>query len=134
MRKLGPRFLLGFSLSLSVIVGAAGCHRDTSTVDTAAAPDNSGPDPADVNLAPVDNSQPATAPASAPQRRVLGTSSQAQPQQSAESYAPQYPPQTTPEQYPTQQTAAPPPDQDQAYQDAQTAEQLGHRVRAWGGR
>src|SRR5882762_6302802 len=84
-------------------------------------PDNSGPDPANVNMAPVANNQPQPAAAPAPKSAVLGVRYQVQPQQSAEQYPPQqYPPQ----QYPPQETAPPPPDQDQAYQDAQTAEQL----------
>lgn len=96
MNKLVPRFLLGLSLGVFTLVGAAGCHSDTGAVNAAAVPDNSGPDPANANLAPIDNNQP-------------------QPQQVAQSYAPQYPP---------QQTAPPPSDQDQAYQDAQTLDEL----------
>src|ERR1700733_12066475 len=58
MHNLAPRFLLGLSLGVLTLVGAAGCHRDPNAVDTASAPDSSGPDPADANMAPVDNSQP----------------------------------------------------------------------------
>ncbi len=104
MYKSGPQFFLGLTLGFVTLVGATGCHRDPNFVDSASAPDNSGPDPADANMAPVDNSQPALAPASAPaaapapppQGRVLAIRSEAQPQQTAESYAPQYPPQQTP--------------------------------------
>ena len=109
MNKLVPRLLLGLSLCVFTLVGAAGCHSDTGAVNAAAVPDNSGPDPANANLAPVDNNQPQPAP----QGAVLGIRSQAQPQQVAQSYAPQYPPQQ-----------AAPPDQDQAYQDAQTLDEL----------
>jgi len=112
MYKLVPRFLLGLSLGTLALVGAVGCHREEPA--TAAAADNSGIDPADANMAPVDNSQPQSAAAPA-QGRVLGVRSQAQPQQSAESYAPQAAP---------QQAAPPPPDQNQAYQDAQAYDQL----------
>src|ERR1700733_2341913 len=110
MHKLGPRFLLGLSLGVLTLVGAAGCHREDP--DTTTVANNAGPDPADANMAPVDNSQPQPAAAPAPaQGRVLGIRSQAQPQQTAEAYAPQPL---------AQQTAPPPPDQDQqAYQDAQ---------------
>jgi hypothetical protein len=94
-------------------------------------PDNSGPDPANANMAPVANNQPQPAAAPVPRRAVLGVRYQAQPQQSYEQYpqqqypSQQYPPQQYPQQqYPPQETAPPPPDQDQAYQDAQTAEQL----------
>jgi len=107
MNKLIPRLLLGLSLGVLTLVGAAGCHNDTGAVNAATVPDNSGPDPADANMAPVDNNQPQPAP----QGAVLGIRYQAQPQQVAASYAPQYPP---------QEAAPPPPDQDQAYQDAQT--------------
>ncbi len=111
MYKLVPRFLLGLSLCFLTLAGTTGCH---SGPDAAAVADNSGPDPADANMAPVDNSQPQSAVAPAPaQGQVLGARYQAQPQQSAEQYAPQAAP---------QQTA--PPDQDQAYQDAQAYDQL----------
>lgn len=111
MNKLIPRLLLGLSLGVLTLVGAAGCHNDTGAVNAATVPDNSGPDPADANMAPVDNNQPQPAP----QGAVLGIRYQAQPQQVAASYAPQYPP---------QEAAPPPPDQDQAYQDAQTLDEL----------
>jgi hypothetical protein len=117
MDNLGPRYFLGLSLGLLMLLPATGCHRDLNAAQTASAANNSGPDPADANLAPVpNNNQPR--PASAPQTQgaVLGVRYQAQPQQSYEQYPPQ--------QYPSQQTAPPPSDQDQAYQDAQTAEQL----------
>jgi len=58
MNKFAPRFLLGFCIGLATFVGAVGitaCHQATQA---ASAPDNSGPDPADANMAPVDNSQP----------------------------------------------------------------------------
>jgi WXXGXW repeat (2 copies) len=111
MYKQAPRFLLGLSLGFFSLVGA-GCHRDLNATGLAATPDNSGPDPAAANMAPVNNSQPAAAPAPATQGAVLGIRSQAPaPQQSYE-------------QYPPQQAAPPPPDQDQDYQDAQTAAQL----------
>ena len=111
MYKLGPRFLLGFSLAIVTVVGAAGCHREDP--DAAAVADNSGPDPADANLAPVNNNQPEQAAAAAPaQGQVLGIRSQAVPQMSAV-------------QYPPQQAGPPPPqDQDEAYQDAQAYDQL----------
>ena len=121
MDSSGPRLFLGLSLGFLTLVGAAGCHRDPNYAEAASAPNNSGPDPADANMAPVANNQPLPAAAPAPKSAVLGIRAQAQPQQSAEQYPPQqYPPQ----QYPPQETAPPPPDQDQAYQDAQTAEQL----------
>ena len=62
MYKLAPRFFLGLSLGVASLVGAvaiSGCHKG---VEPAAIPDNSGPDPADANMAPVDNSQPQPAP------------------------------------------------------------------------
>src|SRR5271168_3890207 len=112
MHKFVPRFLLGLSLGILTLVGATGCNRES---DAAPAADNSGPDPADANMAPVDNSQPQPTVAPAPaQGQVLGVRSQAQPQQSAEQYAP---PQAAPPP-PTDQT------QDQAYQDAQAYDQL----------
>src|ERR1700753_343505 len=116
MHNLVPRFLLGLSLGALTLVGAAGCHREEPSATNVA--DNSGPDPADANLAPVDNSQPQSTAAPAP-ARVLGIRSQAQPQQNAELYA-----QVPPQQPAPQQTAPPPPDQDQAYQDAQAYEHL----------
>ncbi len=80
MYQFVPRFLLGFSLAIFAFAGISGCHR----VDPDATPiaDNSGPDPADANLAPVDTTQPqpASAPASVPaQGRVLPARAQAQP-------------------------------------------------------
>jgi hypothetical protein len=101
MDKLSPRFLLGLSLGIATLAGAAafsGCHKadDLAPANTA---DNAGPDPADANMASPDGSQPA-APA-----RVLGIRSQSQPQQSAEQYVPQ---------------AAPPPNE--AISAAQTAQ------------
>jgi hypothetical protein len=116
MLNFVPRFLLGLSLGALTLVGAAGCHREEASA--AAVADNSGPDPADANMAPVDNSQPqqsATVPA---QGAVLGIRSQPPSPQSAELYAPQGAPQQP------QQTASPQSDQDQAYQDAQAYEQL----------
>ena len=113
MHKLIPRFLFGLSVSILMVVGAAGCHQEQPASATVA--DNSGPDPADVNLAPVDNSQPQQPV----QGQVLGIRSQAQPQQSVE----QYPSQSGPQE-PQQQAAPPPLDQDQAYQDAQTLDEL----------
>src|SRR5438874_2472630 len=101
MDKLGPRFLLSFSLGLLVLAGAAGCHRDLNAAQAAPAADNSGPDPADANLAPVANNQPRPSSAPATQGAVLGVRYQAQSQQSYEQYPPQqYPPQQT---YPDQQ-------------------------------
>ena len=80
MHNFVPRFLLGLSLGALTLVGAAGCHREEAVVTAAA--DNSGPDPANANMAPVDNNQlQSAAPA---QGQVLGIRSQAQPQQSAE--------------------------------------------------
>jgi WXXGXW repeat (2 copies) len=116
MDKLGPRFFLGLSLGFLTLIGTTSCHRDPNFANASSAPDNSGPDPADSNLAPVPNNQPlsAAAPVPASKSAVLGIRAQAQPQQSAEQYPPQ--------QYPPQQTAL--PDQDQAFQDAQAAEQL----------
>jgi WXXGXW repeat (2 copies) len=113
MYKFAPRLLLGFSIGLAAFAGAvaiSGCHQAPN--DAASVPDNSGPDPADANMAPVDNSQPQQAAAPA---RVLGIRSQAPaPQQNSEQYAPQQ--------------AAPPPDQsypaDQSAQDAQDYNQL----------
>src|SRR5271170_1866645 len=115
MQRLVPRFLLGLSLGLT-LAGVAGCHRDPGAANAEAVADNSGPDPADANMAPVDHSQ--TPPAPAAQGAVLGFRSQSQPQQSAEQFA-------AGAQEPAPQQASPPaplPDQDQAYQDAQTAE------------
>src|ERR1700733_5911155 len=110
MDSSGPRLFLGLSLGFLTLVGAAGCHRDPNFAEAASAPNNSGPDPADANMAPVANNQPLPAVAPAPKSAVLGIRAQAQPQQSAEQYPPQqYPPQ----QYPPQQAAPPPPDQDQ---------------------
>jgi hypothetical protein len=107
MYKFAPRFLLGFSIGLAALAGAAGISGCHSASTTAATPDNSGADPADANMAPVDNSQPQQA---APQARVLGVSSQAPPQQSSEQYS---------------QEQAPPPDQSYpADQDAQDYNQL----------
>src|SRR5438270_11971924 len=130
MDNIGPRYFLGLSLGLLMLLPAAGCHRDLNAAQATSASDNSGPDPADANLAPVPNHQPLPASAPATQRAaqgaVLGVRYQAQPQQSYEQYPPQQlPAQQTypPQQYP-QQTAPAPPDQDQAYEDAQTAEQL----------
>ena len=114
MYKQAPRVLLGLSLGFLSLVGA-GCHRDLNATGLAATPDNSGPDPAAANMAPVNNNQPA-APAPPAQGAVLGIRSQAPPQQSYEQYPPQ--------QYPPQETAPPPSDQDQTYQDAQTAAEL----------
>src|ERR1700729_1487550 len=116
MHNFVPRFLLGLSLGALTLVGAAGCHREDPSAATVA--DNSGPDPADANMAPVDNSQPQQPGAVAPQGAVLGIRSQAPSPQSAALYAPQAAPQQP------QQTAPPQPDQDQAYQDAQAYEQL----------
>lgn len=100
-----PRFLLGFSIGIASLIGAvgiAGCH---STSNPAAVADNSGPDPADANMAPVDNSQQQAA-VPAPPARVLGIRSQSQSQQTAEQYAPQA-------------TAPPaPPAQDESYAQA----------------
>jgi hypothetical protein len=101
MQKISTRFLIGLSLGIATLAataGISGCH---SVTPPASIPNNSGPDPADANMAPVDGSQQA-APAPA---RVLGIRSQAQPQQSAEQYAPQ---------------AAPPPNE--AIAAAQTAQ------------
>src|ERR1700679_387495 len=118
MYKIAPRFLLGLSMGLAALVGAggiSGCHK---APDAASVPDNSGPDPADANMAPVDNSQPQQAAPS----RVLGIRSQAPAQQSSEQYAP------APADQQAQQAAPPPPDQsysnDQAAQDAQDYNQL----------
>src|ERR1700760_1715537 len=107
MHKLAPRFFLGLSLGIVTLAGVTGCHKDPNAVDTAPVADNSGPDPADANMAPVDGTQvqPATAPAPAAPARVLGFRAQAQPTQSAEQYAP------PPQQQPQQQVAPPPPDQ-----------------------
>src|SRR5271155_3693811 len=100
MYKLAPRFFLGLSLGVASLAGAvaiSGCHKG---VEPAAIPDNSGPDPTDANMAPVDGTQPQPTPAPQPAPgRVLSSRSQAQPQQSAEQYTPQ---------------AAPPP-QNEAY-------------------
>ena len=63
MYKLVPRFLLGLSLCFLTLAGTTGCHREP---DAALVADNSGPDPADANMAPVDNSQPQPAAAPAP--------------------------------------------------------------------
>ena len=68
MYKALPKHLLALSMTTASLFGAvtlSGCHKgvDAST----ATPDNSGTDPADANLAPVDNSQPQqTAAAPAP--------------------------------------------------------------------
>src|SRR5271170_6349520 len=116
MSKLFPRYFLGLSLGIISLAGAvaiSGCHKG---VEPAAIPDNSGPDPTDANMAPVDNSQPQAAPVPAPQSRVLGVRSQAQPQQSTEQYAPpaaSQPPQN--EAYAAAQTAQPPADYDDNY-------------------
>ena len=102
MYKSLPKFFLGLSLgiaSLAVTGSLSGCHNGT---DAAAIPDNSGPDPADANMAPVSGAQ-APAPA---QGRVLGIRSASTPQQNSEEYA--------------QQTAPPP--QNEAYTAAQTAQ------------
>ena len=98
MHKFASRFLLGFSIGLAVLVGAAGisgCHG--AATSAASAPDNSGPDPADANMAPVDNSQP--------QGQVLGVSSQAPAQQSSEEYAQQQAPPPPGQGYPSDQDA-----------------------------
>ena len=89
MYKLLPKFFLGMSLglaSLAATVTLSGCHK---AVEPAAIPDNSGPDPSDANMAPVDGSQPQAAPAPQPAGRVLGIRSQSTPQQNSEQYAPQ---------------------------------------------
>src|SRR5271170_8300768 len=94
MHKLVPKFFLGLSLGIVTLVGVTGCHKDPNATDESAIADNSGPDPADANMAPVDNSQPQSAAAPAqplPQGQVLSARSQAQPEQSAEQY-PQEPP------------------------------------------
>jgi hypothetical protein len=61
MRTSGPRFgtkfLLGFAVgisSLAAITGLAGCHK---APDAPVAASDSGPDPADANMAPVNGSQ-----------------------------------------------------------------------------
>src|SRR5260370_22704649 len=98
MDTLGPRFFLGLSLGFLTLVGAAGCHRDPNFAEAASAPDNSGPDPADANLAPVANNQPQPAAAPPPKTAVLGVRYQAPPQQRAQQYPPPQhpPPQTAP--------------------------------------
>src|SRR5580700_1757897 len=119
MYKIGPRFLLGLSLGIFTLAGLSGCHRGTNAAEDSVVANNSGPDPADANMAPVDNSQTQSAAAPAAQGAVLGFRSQSQPQQDTEQY-------TSGPQEPAPQQAAPPPPsgQDQAFQDAQTAEQL----------
>src|SRR5438105_892225 len=127
MDASGPKFLLALSLGFLTLIGAPGCHGNLNAAQTATAPDNSGPDPADANLAPVIKGQPLPAPAPATKAAVLGIRAQAQPQQSYEHYPPQqpYPQQQYPQQQYPQQAAPPAPDQDQAtqdqaYEDAQT--------------
>src|ERR1700750_3170569 len=97
-----PNFLLVFSIGIATLIGAvgiAGCH---NTSNPAAVADNSGPDPADANMAPVNTIQQQAA-VPAPPARVLGIRSQSQSQQTAEQYAPQA-------------TAPPaPPAEDQSY-------------------
>ncbi len=114
MYKQAPRFLLGLSLGFLFLVGA-GCHRDLNAAGLAATPDNSGPDPAAANMAPVNNNQPAAAPA--PALRVRFSEFAPRPQHPRlRAYPPAIP-------SPASRSAAT-ADQDQAYQDAQTAEQL----------
>ncbi len=90
MHNLRPRTtLLTLSIGLAITLGAAGlsgCHR---AIPPAAIPDNSGPDPADVNQAPVNGSEPqAPTPAAvAAPGRVLGVRSEAAPRQAQGQYA-----------------------------------------------
>src|ERR1700712_1072458 len=89
MDRSGSRFFLGLLLGFLTLIGAAGCHRDPNYAEAASAPSNSGPDPADANMAPVANNQPLPVPAPAPRSAVLGIRAQAKPQQSAAQYPPQ---------------------------------------------
>jgi hypothetical protein len=99
MYKFAPRLFLGLSLGIVSLAGAVvitGCHNGAQT---AATPDNSGPDPADANTAqvgnPDDQSAPAPAPAPAP-GRVQGQRSAYTPGQTPEQYAQQNPQQSAP--------------------------------------
>ncbi|HXP10508.1 MAG TPA: hypothetical protein VN828_18545, partial [Acidobacteriaceae bacterium] len=83
MYKSFPKIFLGLALGTASLatVTLSGCHKD---VEPASIPDNSGPDPADANMAPVSGNQPA--PAQQP-ARVLGIRSQSTPEQSSEQYS-----------------------------------------------
>src|ERR1700761_4754221 len=84
MYKSFPKIFLGLALGTASLatVTLSGCHKD---VEPASIPDNSGPDPADANMAPVSGNQPAPAQQPAP-ARVLGIRSQSTPEQSSEQY------------------------------------------------
>ena len=114
MYTFRPRVLFSLSLGFAALIGTAaisGCHKATSdNIPPALIPDNSGPDPADANMAPVDSNQP---PPAAP-ARVLGVRSPAAPRQTQE----QYPQQNQDQNQQDQQQYAPPPldqNQDQNY-------------------
>ena len=89
MYKLVSRFLLGLSLCFLTLAGTTGCHGGP---DAASVVNNSGPDPADANMAPVDNSQPQPAVAPAPsQEQVLAARYQAEPSRAPNSMLPKLP-------------------------------------------
>ena len=115
MYKQAPRFLLGLSLGFLSLVGA-GCHRRYSTPQVLRQPPTTR-----APIQPLPTWRRSTTTINPPplpaQGAVLGIRSQAPPQQSYEQYPPP--------QNPPQETAPPPPsDQDQTYQDAQTAAEL----------
>src|SRR5580704_3921465 len=87
--RFGTKYVLTFAMGLATLTGIAtltGCH-NSAGADIAA--NDSGPDPADANMAPVDGSQqPAAAPVQqAAPARVLPARQQNESQQRAEEYA-----------------------------------------------
>jgi hypothetical protein len=118
MQTFALKFLLGLSLGITIaFAGVTGCRQDTVT-----AASNNSPDPAAVNMAPVNNAHPA------PLAQPVAFSSQ--PTQVAQQTAPPPPDQYNP--------PPPPPPAGQnmanpdngAYQDAQAYEQLDEEGQA----
>ncbi len=85
------KYLLGLAIgfaTIATVTGITGCHKAPGTTT---AVDNSGADPANANLAPVDPNQPqqlaaASVPAQPARARVLDQRLQNESQQSAEEY------------------------------------------------